>query len=61
MSQPNWGHLVASGRARGVNQPWTEEEANARAKGVPAELVRQGILTVEEEQPEKDEKPKKKK
>jgi hypothetical protein len=49
MSQtPNWGSLVAKGRAKAIGVPWTEEEALARSLGIPAEYVRSGILTVED-------------
>lgn len=64
MGTPNWAHLVATGRAKGHNVPWTAEEAAARAKGVPADLVRKGILTVDAEpepEPEEEPKPKAKK
>lgn len=48
MSKPNWGNLVAKGRAKAHGVPWSDEEAAARALGIPAEFVRSGILTVEE-------------
>ncbi len=48
MSTPNWPNLVMNGRAKAIGVPWTEEEAGARAKGIPAEFVRDGILTLEE-------------
>lgn len=44
----NWANLVAKGRAKAIGVPWSEEEAAARAVGVPAEYVRDGILTLEE-------------
>lgn len=51
MGTPNWARLVTTGRAKAVGVPWTEEEANARAAGVPADLVRKGILSLEQEEP----------
>lgn len=44
-------HLdVANGDCKAVGLPWTSEEAYAvRNLGIPAELVRQGILTKEDE------------
>lgn len=48
----NWANLVANGRAKAHGIPWTEEEAAARAAGVPADYVRQGFLTVEDYQAE---------
>lgn len=63
MGTPNWAHLVTTGRAKAVGVPWTEEEAKARAAGVPADLVRKGILSLEktEEPKEKPEAKAKKK
>lgn len=43
----NWGALFDQGRCFGIGIPWTEEQAKARAAGVPAEHVREGILTME--------------
>ena len=48
MSSPNWAKLVNQGRAKAWGIPWAEEEAHARALGIPAEYVRSGILTVED-------------
>ena len=48
MSTPNWGNLVAQGRAKAIGVPWSDEEAAAPAVGIPAEFVRSGILTQED-------------
>lgn len=48
MTEINWANLVAQGRAYAVGIPWTEEQALARAAGVPAEFVREGVLSFEE-------------
>ncbi len=44
----NWGNLVANGRAKAFGIAWSEEESAARALGIPAEFVREGILTLKE-------------
>ncbi len=44
----NWANLVANGRAKAHGIPWTEEEAAARSLGIPAEFVREGVLTMED-------------
>ena len=44
-----WSKLVAQGRAKAFGVSWTEEEANAVfTLKIPADYVRQGILTLEE-------------
>lgn len=48
MSNIDWGRLYSEGRCKGVGIPWNEEEAAARAKGVPADYVRRGCLTMED-------------
>lgn len=49
MSTPNWGNLVRQGRAKAIGMPWNEEEANARfTLKIPAEYVRDGVLTLED-------------
>ena len=48
MSTPNWGNLVQQGRAKAPGVPWSDEEAAARALGIPAEFVRSGVLTLED-------------
>jgi hypothetical protein len=49
-----WGKLVSQGRAKAYGVPWTSEEAVAVSQGIPADYVRQGILTVEEYNKVKD-------
>lgn len=45
---PNWGQLFAKGRCRGVGIPWSQEESYAvGVLGIPAEVVRKGIVTKE--------------
>src|SRR3990167_4211371 len=45
----NWAQLVATGRAKAHGIPWTDEEAHARfVEQVPAEYVREGVLTQED-------------
>jgi hypothetical protein len=49
----NWGLLKAQGRVKDINVPWTEEEVKAIYEyKIPAELVRQGVLTPEEHEEE---------
>ena len=44
----HWGKLVENGRAKAVGVPWNEEELHARiVLKIPAEYVRDGILTKE--------------
>lgn len=44
----NWPQLVAKGRAKDIGIPWNEEELHARYDlSIPAEYVREGILTLE--------------
>ena len=43
----NWGRLYEQGRCKDVGVPWSEAEAQARAKGVPVDYIRKGILTIE--------------
>lgn len=44
----DWPKLVAQGRAKAYGVSWTEEEARAVSiLKIPAEFVRQGILTLE--------------
>lgn len=43
MENINWSNLVAKGRAKAHGVPWTEEEAKARAAGVSAEDIRDGV------------------
>lgn len=43
----NWNNLVDQGRAKAYGVPWTEEEHEARAAGIPADYVRNGVLTLE--------------
>jgi hypothetical protein len=45
MSEINWPNLVAKGRAKAHGVPWSEEENAALALGIPADFVREGILT----------------
>lgn len=46
MGTPNWAKLVEQGRAKGIGQPWSDKELCARyVLGIPAEYVRQGVLT----------------
>lgn len=45
----NWGLLVEGGRAKAIGVPWSEEEAKAVYElGIPADFVRQGVLTKEQ-------------
>lgn len=46
----DWAKLVIQGRAKAYGIPWSEGEAKARAAGIPAEYVRNGILTKEDYQ-----------
>ncbi len=48
MSTPNWGNLVQQGRAKAPGVPWSDEESQARALGIPAEFVRSGVLSLED-------------
>lgn len=45
---PNWAKLVIEGRCFAHGIPWTEEQAVARSKGIPAQFVREGCLTLED-------------
>lgn len=54
---PNWGNLVAQGRAKAIGVPWNDEEIHAKnTLRIPADYVRRGCLTLEEfeEMKEKD-------
>jgi len=45
----NWGKLVAQGRAKAPGISWSKEELNARYKlMIPAEYVRDGVLTLKD-------------
>jgi len=47
----DWGKLVAQGRAKAIGVSWNEEELKAiYALKIPAEYVREGILTTEDYQ-----------
>jgi len=49
MGVPNWVKLVNEGRAKDFGVPWSDEELNALYKlKVPAEYVREGVLTTED-------------
>ena len=55
----NWANLVTKGRAKAIGIPWSDEEAHAIYElKIPAEYVRDGILTLEayEKAKAKDEK-----
>ena len=43
----DWARLYEQGRCKDIGVPWTEVEAIARSKGVPAEYVRKGILDLQ--------------
>lgn len=46
MSGPDWGKLVAQGRAKAHGVPWEEAELHAIYKlKIPVEFVRRGCLT----------------
>ena len=45
---PNWGNLVAKGRVKAHGIPWSDEEIAARQLGIPADYVRDGVLTLED-------------
>ena len=45
---PDWGNLVASGRAKSLGVSWSEEELHALHEfKIPLEYVRGGCLTIE--------------
>lgn len=49
MPTPNWGKLYREGRCKEIGVPWNDEELKARYElGIPAEYVRDGILTKED-------------
>lgn len=49
----DWAKLVEQGRAKAIGVPWSEEELKAVYQlKIPAEYVRQGILTLEDYQKE---------
>ena len=50
----NWGQLVNGGRAKAHGVPWTEDEWDAVQSGIPADFVRQGVMTMEEYEKRKD-------
>lgn len=59
MSGQDWPNLVAKGRAKAIGIPWNDAEQKAIYEyQIPADYVRQGILTPEDykEQKEKEEK-----
>lgn len=48
MAHIDWGMLVDTGRAKAWGISWNEDEVKARyAHMIPAEFVREGILTLE--------------
>jgi len=48
MANIDWARLVNQGRAKAIGVPWTKEEGEAVfILRIPAEYVRQGILTLE--------------
>ena len=48
MGNPNWSKLVNEGRAKDFGIPWNDEELNALYKlEIPADYVRDGVLTSE--------------
>lgn len=52
-----WGTLVEQGRAKAIKVPWSDAELEAiHNKGIPVELVRKGILTIEEAKDETNDK-----
>ena len=49
MSTPNWQRLYDMGRCKAIGVSWTEEEAFATFQlHIPADYVRDGIMTVAE-------------
>lgn len=45
----NWNALLAQDRCKAIGVPWTEEEQAAlKELGIPADYVRNGILTKED-------------
>lgn len=45
----DWGLYKEKGRCKDIGVPWSEEEMHARyGLGIPADLVRKGVLTLEE-------------
>ena len=45
----NWALVYAQGRCKAIGVPWSEEEAHAAlVLKIPAEYVRQGVLTWED-------------
>jgi len=56
MGAPNWGMLLEHDRCKAIGVSWSEEELNAiYSLKIPAEYVRNGILTLEEYTSEKSE------
>lgn len=55
MNTIDWGRLVNQGRAKAHGIPWSDEENAALALGIPAEYVREGVLTMKEYKGAKDE------
>ena len=46
---PNWNSLLEQGRCKAIGVPWNEEEHHAvTVLNIPAEFVREGILTIDE-------------
>lgn len=43
----NWANLVEKGRAKAIGVAWNEDEIAALDAGVPADFVRDGILSLE--------------
>ena len=48
MSTIDWARLVSQNRAKALGVPWTEQDLKAIQEGVPAEAVRDGVLTLKE-------------
>ena len=42
----DWGKLYQQGRCKALGVPWSEEDKEALASGVPADWVRRGCLSV---------------
>jgi|ERR1041385_2039576 hypothetical protein len=45
---PNWGNLVSKGRVKAIGIQWSSEESEALKLGIPADFVRDGVLTLED-------------
>lgn len=57
MTTVNWGKLFEAGRCKAIGIPWSLEELKAVYElKIPAEYVRQGILTVDRYEKAKAEK-----